>query len=76
MSLLVFLITFTNISSHNKGCRESSETRDKRERRRPLRAKRAKNVQGLAITFGKFLLAYFMRPPDLEALGVMKPLGP
>ena len=40
-----------------------------------LRAKRAENVQGLEINFGKLLLAYFTRLPDLEALGVMRPLG-
>ena len=27
------------------------------------------------MNFGKLLLVYFMRPPDLEALGVMRPLG-
>ena len=49
--------------------------RDKRERRAPLRAKGAENSQSLEINFGKLLLVYFMRPPDVEAQGVMRPLG-
>ena len=31
---------------------------------------------GLEISFGQLSLVYFLRPPDLEALGIMKPLGP
>ena len=49
---------------------------DKRERWGPLRAKIAENFQGLECNFGKLLLVYFIRPPDLEDLGVMKPHGP
>ena len=41
----------------------------------PLRAKRAENFQGLEINFGKILLVYFMSPPDLEVLGIMRPFG-
>ena len=37
----------------------------KREVRGALRAKRAETSQGLEINFGKLLLVYFMRPPDL-----------
>ena len=48
----------------------------KRERRSPLQAKRAENFQSLQINFGKLLLVYFMRPPDLESLGAMRSLGP
>ena len=50
--------------------------RDKTERQGTLRAKRAENFQGLQINFEKFLLVYFMRPPDLEALGVMRLFEP
>ena len=49
--------------------------RGKRERRDPLREMRAENFQGLEINFGKLLLVYFMRPPDLEVLGDMRSLG-
>ena len=34
-----------------------------------------KNCLGLEISIGKLLLVYFTRPPDLEALDVMWPLG-
>ena len=58
----------------NQGHRENSEASgQKRERGDPLHAE---NVQGLAISYGKLLLVYFMRPPDLEVLGVKRPLGP
>ena len=50
-------------------------SKGKRERRGPLQAKRAENSQGLEINFGKLLLVYFVRPPDLEALGDMRSLG-
>ena len=32
------------------------------------------NFQGLEINFGKLLRVYLMVPPDLEALGAMRPL--
>ena len=51
------------------------EFRGPKIRRGPLRAKRAENFQGLETKFGKLLLVYFMRPSDLEALGVMRLLG-
>ena len=35
---------------------------------------RAENFQSLEINFGKLLLLYFMRPQDVEALVVMRPL--
>ena len=31
---------------------------------------------GSRFSFGKLLLVYCMRLPDLESLGIMKPLGP
>ena len=37
--------------------------------------KRAENIQGLEIDFGNLLLVHFMKPPDLAALGDMRPLG-
>ena len=40
-----------------------------------LRAKRAESFQGLDINFEKFLLVYFMKPPDLKAEGVTRSLG-
>ena len=39
----------------------------------PMWAKRTGTFQGLEINFGKLLLVYFMRPPDLEAMSVMSP---
>ena len=49
--------------------------RGKIERRGPLRAKRADKFQGIELNFEKLLLIFFMRPPDLEALGIMRPWG-
>ena len=37
--------------------------------------KRAENFQGLEINFRKLLLVFFMRPSDLRASGIMRPLG-
>ena len=37
-------------------------------------AKLAENFYGLDTSYGKLLLVYFMRPPDLEAFVVMRPL--
>ena len=49
----------------------------KRERQVPLRMKWAENFWGLDISFAKLMLVYFMRPhKDLEALAVIRPLGP
>ena len=42
--------------------------------RGPLRAKGADTFQGLEIKFEKLLL--LMRPRDLQALGIMRPLAP
>ena len=39
----------------------------------PLRVKRAENFPRLENNCGKLLLTYFMRPPDNEALGVIRP---
>ena len=36
----------------------------------------AENFQGQEINFGKSLLVYFLRPPDLEIMNVMRPLEP
>ena len=36
---------------------------------------REEHFQGLESNFGKAMLVYFMRPPDLEAFDVMRPLG-
>ena len=36
---------------------------------------RAKYFQGLEINFGKVLLVYFMRLPNLETMGAMRPLS-
>ena len=39
-----------------------------------VRCERSEQIifQRLEINFGKLLLVYFMRPPDLEALSVMR----
>ena len=37
--------------------------------------KRAEHFHGLEINFGKLLLIYFVRPPGLKALGVIRSLG-
>ena len=55
---------------------ENSEAPWQKGKKRALRVKRVGNFQGLEVNFGKLLLVYLMRPPDLEALGVMRPLGP
>ena len=36
----------------------------------------SRKCQGLEINYGKVLLVLFMRPPELKALSVMRPLGP
>ena len=49
----------------------------KRKRKgRSVRGKQVENLQGTEINFGKLPLVYYMRPPDLEILGVMRLLGP
>ena len=59
----------------NQGRREDSEVSGEKGKKRPLRAKRAENFHGREISFGQLLLAYFMKLPDFEALGVVRPLG-
>ena len=49
----------------------NSEAIGQKERPGPLRAVQAENFQGLEINFDKIVLVYFMRPSDLEGLGVM-----
>ena len=44
-------------------------------KRRPTASEASRKFQGLETNFGKLLLVYFMRPPDLEALGAKSPFG-
>ena len=55
-----------------QGRQENSEVPGQNRKTTPLRAKREGNFLSREINFGKLLLVHFMRPPDLEALGVMR----
>ena len=50
--------------------------RSERNQRPRGKRERRGHFQGLKINFGKLLLVYFMRPSDLDALVVMRPLRP
>ena len=65
---------FENVC-HTQGRSEDSGVPGEKERWGLLRAKRAENFQGRGSNYEKLLLVYFMRLPDLEAMGV-RPLGP
>ena len=75
-SLCSILVLFgSDFVTINTAAERIQRPTGKRECRGALRAKRAETCQGLEINIGKLLLVYFMRPPDLEALGVLRPLG-
>ena len=74
-----YIINSEKFIKGNRATRAADRTQrpwGKRERWGLLWMKRAENLHGLEISYGKLLLVYFMRPPSLEALGNMRPLGP
>ena len=63
-------------STYLLGRRENSEAVWQKRNARSPASETSRIFQGLAINFGRLLLVYFMRPPDLEGLGVVRPHGP
>ena len=64
-----------NGSTDLQGRRENSKAPEQKRKMSPPAREAIENSQDLEISFGKLLLVYFMRPPDLEAFGARRPLG-
>ena len=61
---------------HRQDRLQNSEELGQIERRGVLAAKEQKIFRIWRIKLGKLFMVHFMKPPDFEALGVMRPLGP
>ena len=75
MAIEIFLAV-SYITSPLQRRRENTEAPGQKRKTRPLRARRAEDFRVLDINYARLLLVYFMKSPDIEELGVARPLGP